>query len=251
MKIAAIAVLAFLLVLPSAAFAGDITVAAAANVQFTLEDLKAEFTRETGIGVKTVIGSSGKLTAQVENGAPFDVFLSADMKYPATLYKEGFSLRSPKVYAYGTLVLWTVKDLDLSQGVNALSEKGIKKIALANPDVAPYGREAVNALKFYKLYEPLQKEIVLGESIAQANQFISTGAADIGFTAKSVVLARDMKDKGKWIEIDPKSYKPIAQGVIVLKYADDHHSGEAHQFYDFLFSIPAREIFKKYGYNLP
>ncbi len=244
-------VLAFVSALPLAAFAGDITVAGAANVQFTLEDLKAEFTGETGIGVKTVIGSSGKLTSQVENGAPFDVFLSADMKYPAKLYKDGFSSQAPKVYAYGTLVLWTMKDMDLSKGVSVLSDPGIQKIALANPELAPYGRQAVNALKFYKLYDQLQKELVLGESIAQANQFITTGAADIGFTAESVVLSPNMKGKGKWIEVDPQSYQPIAQGVVVLRYGDQNNSKEAQEFFNFLFSAPAQEIFKKYGYKLP
>jgi len=243
-------VLVFLSGLPFAASARDITVAAAANVQFTLDDLKAEFTKETGIEVKTVIGSSGKLTSQIENGAPFDVFLSADMKYPATIYKEGFSLRSPKAYAYGVLVLWTMKDVNLSD-IGAVSGPGIEKIALANPEMAPYGRQAVNALKFYKLYDQLQKKLVFGESITQANQFIATGAADIGFTAESVVLAPNMKNKGKWIEVDPQSYQPIAQGVVVLRYAEQNHSQEAHEFYDFLFSAPAQEIFKKYGYKLP
>ena len=251
MKKMLLIVLVFLLAAPLAAAAGEITVAGAANVQFTLEDLKAEFTRETGIGVKTVIGSSGKLTSQIENGAPFDVFLSADTKYPAVLYKEGFSLRSPKVYAYGVLVLWTMKDLDLSQGLNVLNGPGIVKIAIADPALAPYGRQAVNALKFYKLYDAEKKKLVLGESISQANQFITTGAADIGFTAESVVLAPDMKGKGKWVEVDPHSYQPIAQGVIVLKYGDQTHSKEAREFYDFLFSSPAREIFKRYGYKLP
>jgi molybdate transport system substrate-binding protein len=251
MKKTFIFVLAFLLTLPLVSFAGEITVAGAANVQFTLDDLKAEFTKETGIDVKTVIGSSGKLTAQIENGAPFDIFLSADMKYPATLYKEGFSLRSPKAYAYGVLVLWTMKDMDLSKGVDILTNSSIGKIALANPEVAPYGRQAVNALKFYKLYDQLQKKIVLGESISQANQFITTQAADIGFTAKSVVLADNMKDKGKWVEVDPQSYEPIAQGVIVLRYAQKDHAKEASEFYEFLFSAPAQEIFKKYGYKLP
>ena len=241
----------FLLAMPLSAFASDITVAGAANVQFTLEELKSEFTKETGIGVKTVIGSSGKLTSQIENGAPFDVFLSADMKYPQTLYKEGFSLRSPKIYGYGVLVLWSMKDLDLSKGVNVLTDTSIQKIALANPEVAPYGREAINALKFYKLDGLLAKKLVLGESISQANQFITTGAADIGFTAKSVVLALNMKDKGKWVEVDPQSYQPIAQGMIVLKYGAENHAKEAQAFDDFLFSAPAQEIFKKYGYKLP
>jgi molybdate transport system substrate-binding protein len=241
----------FLFLLPLTSFAGDITVAGAANVQFTLDELKAEFTRETGIDVKTVIGSSGKLTSQIENGAPFDVFLSADMKYPATLYKEGFSLRSPKIYAYGVLVLWTMKDLDLSAGIGVLGSPGVQKIALADPQLAPYGREAVNALRFFKLYDQLKKELVLGESISQANQFITTGAADIGFTAESIVMAANMKGKGKWVEVDPHSYQPIAQGVIVLKYGQQMHSKEARAFYDFLFTLPAQEIFKKYGYKLP
>jgi len=251
MKNKIIAIVVILLIYPLAAMASEITVVGAANVQFTLDELKAEFTKETGIDVKTVIGSSGKLSAQIENGAPFDVFLSADMKYPSKLYTEGFSLRSPKVYAKGTLILWTMKNFDLRKGINILSDPKIQKIAIANPDLAPYGRQAINALKYYKLYEPLQKELVTAESISQANEFISTGAADIGFTAKSVVLAPSMKDKGQWIEVDSKAYEPIAQGVIVLKYGDDHHSKEAHEFYDFLFSVPAKEIFKKYGYQLP
>ena len=141
--------------------------------------------------------------------------------------------------------------MDLSAGIDVLSDPGIQKIALANPQLAPYGAEAVNALKFYKLYDQLQKELVLGESISQANQFITTGAADIGFTAESVVLAPNMKENGKWVEVDPLSYKPIAQGVVVLKYAEQNHPKEAQEFYDFLFTAPAHEILKKYGYKLP
>jgi molybdate transport system substrate-binding protein len=242
---------AFVLSISSAAFGAEITVAGAANVQFTLEDLKAEFTRQTGIAVTAVIGSSGKLTSQIENGAPFDVLLSADMKYPARLYKDGFSSQAPKVYAYGVLVLWTTKEIDLSKGMDVLTDPGIGKIALANPELAPYGCQAVNALRFYKLYDSLQKKLVFGESISQANQFITTQAADLGFTAKSVVLAPNMKGHGRWVEVPAESYEPISQGVIVLKYAQEHHSNEAREFYDFLFSPGAREIFKKYGYKLP
>jgi molybdate transport system substrate-binding protein len=237
--------------LPLTAFAADITVAAAANVQFAINDLKAEFARETGITVKTVIGSSGKLTAQVENGAPFDVFLSADMKYPQKLYKDGFSTSAPKVYTYGVLVLWTVKNLDLSQGINVLNDPKIQKIALADPELAPYGRQTVNTLKSYKLYDRLKKELVLAESISQASQFIATGAADIGFTAESIVLAPSMQGKGRWIEIPPQSYNPIAQGAVMLKYGQQNHGVSSRAFYDFLFSGPARKIFKKYGYSLP
>ncbi|MDE1919988.1 MAG: molybdate ABC transporter substrate-binding protein [Candidatus Omnitrophica bacterium] len=229
--------------------AGGITVAAAANLQFTLDDLKAQFTRETGIDVKTVIASSGKLTSQIANGAPFDVFLSADMKYPEAVFKEGLSLRPPKVYAYGVLVLWTMRNEDLSKGLGGLGEAGVKKIALADPRLAPYGRQAVNAMKYAHLYPGIIPKLVYGESIAQTNEFITTGAADVGFTAESIVLSPNMKGKGRWVEVDPRSYKPIAQGAVVLKYAP--HAPEAKKFYDFLFSAPARATFKKYGYSLP
>jgi molybdate transport system substrate-binding protein len=243
--------LIFLWMSPLAVYAAGITVAAAANLQFTLEDLKAEFTKETGINVKTVIASSGQLTAQAENGAPFDVFMSADMDYPDKLYQGGFTLQSPRVYAYGVLVLWTMKDLDLSQGMKVLKDAGIFAVAVADPKMAPYGREAVKALKFYDLYGALEKKLVFGENISQTNQFIVSGAADIGFTAKSAVLAQNTKDKGKWIEVDTQSYSPIAQSAVVLKYGEQNHMAEAHQFYDFLFSAPARAIFEKFGYNLP
>lgn len=230
--------------------ASQITVAAAANVQFTLEELKAEFTKETGIDVRAVIGSSGKLTTQIENGAPFDVFMSADMDYPKRIYADGMAVEEPRSYAYGALVLWTIKEIDLSKGVAGLSDPSFKKIAIASPKMAPYGRQSVNAMKFNHLYPAITSKLVYGESIAQTNQFIATGAADIGFTAKSVVLAPNMRNKGKWMDVDPQSYEPIAQGVIVLKYAQDKHAKEARAFLDFLFSPPAQEIFKKYGYHL-
>lgn len=251
MKKINIIVLVLFLALPISAFADEITIAAAANVQFALEDLKAEFTKETGIKVKSVIGASGNLTSQIENGAPFDVFLSADMKYPNRLFNDGLSVESPQAYAYGVLVLWTMKELDLSKGIDVLTENEIKKIALADPSVAPYGRQAVNAMKKHHFYPAISSKLVYGESISQANQFITTGAADIGFTAKSVVAASNMKDKGKWIEVDPQSYEPIAQGSIVLKYSRKNHFKEAKAFEDFIFTPPAQEIFKKYGYKIP
>ena len=232
------------------AWADEIMVAAAANLQFTLEEIKAAFEKETGINVKTIFGSSGKLTTQIENGAPFDVFMSADMDYPKRLYKDGIALDEPKVYAYGVLVLWTLKDVDLSKGVAGLADKSFGKIAIASPQAAPYGRQAVNAMKYFHLYPSTASNLVYGESISQVNQFITAQAADIGFTAKSVVLASNMKDKGKWVEVDPKSYEPIAQAAIVLKRAK-HNEQDTRRFYDFLFSPEAQEIFKKYGYTLP
>lgn len=235
----------------STSFADEITVAAAASVQYALEELKAEFEKDTGIKLKTIIGSSGKLTAQIEQGAPFEIFLSADMDYPQALYGKELTHNEPKVYAYGILVLWTLKDVDLSKGIVVLTDASVRKIALPTPKTAPYGRQAVHALKHYKLYERVSKRLVYGESIAQTSQFITTGASDIGFTAKSVVVAPPMSNQGKWIEVDQEAYEPIAQGAVILKYAERHHLPQVRRFYEFLFSEKAREIYQKYGYVAP
>ena len=252
MKIRSIALsVSFILFSSVYAFAGDLTVAVAANVQYTFEELKAEFQKETGIAVKQIIGSSGKFTTQIENGAPFDIFLSADMDYPQTLEKEGLTYNAPKIYAYGTLVLWTMNGVDLSKGIKVLSDPTVGKIAIASPKTAPYGRQAVNAVKYYDLYTKVNKKFVYGESVAQTNQFIMSKAADVGVTAKSIVLAPNMKDQGQWIEIEKAAYEPIAQGVVILKHARKGNLEDAKKFFGFLYSNEAGEIFKKYGYILP
>ncbi len=232
------------------AFASDIKVAAAANLQPVIPELIEVFKKETGITVKTIIGSSGKLVAQVENGAPFDVFMSADMKYPQALYKENLTTAAPKEYAQGILVLWTLKNMDLSKGVESINDLQVKKIAIANPQLAPYGREAINAIKFYKFYNDVKRKLVFGESISQTNDFIVSQSADIGFTSKSTVINPNLKEKGVWMEVPAESYRPIAQGVVVLNQAKKNDLAAAEKFYDFLFSSQAKEIFKKYGYNV-
>ena len=231
-------------------FAQEVTVAAAANLQAALEELKTTFENDVQIKLKTVIGSSGKLTAQIENGAPFDIFMSADMSYPETLFKEGLAMDRPQRYAYGVLVLWTLKPIVLSMGVELLPDPSIRKIAVADPRTAPYGREAVNVLKYYNLYPRVARKLVYGESIAQTNQFITTQAADIGFTSKSTVAAPGLKEKGTWAEIDPQSYNAIAQGAVILKHAQVSGAEPAQKFYNFLFSAKAKDIFKHYGYKV-
>lgn len=231
--------------------AAELTVAVAANVQYTFEELKTAFEQETGITVKTVIGSSGKFTAQIENGAPFDVFISADMEYPQTLEKEGLTYNSTKAYAFGTLVLWSLTGVNLSDGVAALKAGMVKKIALPNPKTAPYGRQAVNALKYYNIYVDVQPKLVYGETIAQANQFITTKAVDAGFTSKSTVLAPNMLGRGQWVEIDKEAYEPIEQGIVILKHAGNGNLADAQKLFDFMFTEKAKEIFVKYGYLVP
>jgi molybdate transport system substrate-binding protein len=226
-----------------------VSVAVAANVQFAMQQLKVQFEKETGIELDISIGSSGKFTTQIEQGAPFDVFVSADISYPTTLYKEGLTADSPKVYANGSLVLWTARtDIKPLADLKLLLTGNIKKIALANPKTAPYGVAAEEAMKYYKLYDSVQTKLVYGESIAQTNQYITTQSADIGFTAKSVVLADEMKGKGSWVDIDPKAYSPIAQAAVILKHGKDTNTDAAQKFYNFLYSADAKKILKHYGY---
>ena len=239
------------LVCVPAAHAAPLTVAVAANVQYAFDDLRAAFTKQTGISIKPIFGSSGKFTTQIQTGAPFDLFVSADMEYPEALHRAGLATSAPKIYAYGVLVLWSMKDIDLAKGLALLADNSIRKVALPNPQVAPYGREALRALQSAKLAEIVGPKLVYGESIGQASQYIYSSVVDAGFTAKSVVLSPEMQGKGKWIEVDPQLYTPIAQGVVILKQGQARHPKEAQLFYDFLFSDPARAIFTRYGYRLP
>ena len=227
-----------------------IIVATAANVQYVMKELKAEFEKESGKEIEIVVSSSGKLTAQIREGAPFDVFVSADTKYPDEIYKNGGSDVEPKIYAYGTLALWSLtipeKDLNLS----ILNSDKVKKIALPNPKLAPYGDAAIQALTKQNLFELIKNKIVYGESIAQAAQYITTGNVEAGFTALSVILAPEMKDKGHYSLVDSSLYNPIAQAALLLRHSENSPKKETSQkFYDFLYSPKAKTIFKKYGYK--
>lgn len=229
----------------------QITVAAAANVQYAMEEISSGFKKATGIDVKAVYGSSGKLTTQIRNGAPFDLLVSADMDHPDTLVKWGYATGKPRPYAYGKLVLWTVKKLDLEKGLAVLADTGVGKIAVADPKRAPYGRESIKALKHTGIHDAVAARLVFGESIAQVNQYVLLGTVDIGLTAKSIVLAPDLAGKGVWKEVDSAAYSPIAQGAVVCKYGTEHNPGQSARFLDYLYSPPARSILSKYGYVLP
>jgi len=224
-----------------------LVIATAANMQFAMEALVEAFTAETGIGCQAIISSSGKLTAQIKEGAPFDVFVSADMKYPAELFEAGFTLQQPKIYAYGQLVLWTHKGTSQPK-IQDLPQATIRHIALANPKTAPYGRAAMEVLTHYNLLEEVEDKLVYGESIAQTNQFILSEAAEVGFTAQSVVRSPRMKEEGQWITIPQDIYRPIAQGIVLLQ-GDRLHPG-AQAFYDFIWSAEARRILEAYGYQV-
>jgi molybdate transport system substrate-binding protein len=226
-------------------------VAVAANMQYVFHDLAKEFQKQTGNDVQGVFNSSGKLVNQITNGAPFDMFLSADMEYPMALYEKKLAIEAPKIYAYGAIVLWTMKETDLRNWQTLLKKEGLGKVAIANPKTAPYGRETMRILQFYKLDQVLNSKLVFGESISQTNQYIFSGAVDFGFTAKSVVLAKEMQGKGTWIEMPESSYSKIAQGAVILEHGKKHFPKIVKQFDQFLSSQSAQAIFLSYGYTLP
>lgn len=239
-----------LLAIAGPACAESLTVAVAANVKYAFDDLQDAFRKESGIDIKPIFSSSGKITAQVKSGAPYDVFLSADMEYPEALHRDGFAA-APRIYGYGSLVVWSMNDYDLKNWPALMGSASVNKIAIPNPKLAPYGREAVKALRHLKVYETVEAKLVYGESIAQTNQYIHSRAAEIGFTAKSVVVSPEMKGQGKWVDVPKDAYEPIAQGVVILKHGRETNAAAAAKFYDFLASARARAIFLQYGYLLP
>jgi molybdate transport system substrate-binding protein len=251
MKRTRIVLAALLFFISPLSSADTLTVAVAANVQYAFDDLQVAFRKETGHELKPVYNSSGKFAAQIMHGAPFDVFLSADMEYPERLHKEGFATAAPQVYAYGALVLWTLKDLDLGNWQSVLASQAVGKIAVANPKTAPYGRETIKALAYFKMDEALKNKLVFGESISQTNQYIHSKAADAGFTAKSVVVSPEMQGQGKWIDLPKPSYQPIAQGIVVLRHGQQTNPKVAQRFHDFVLSAKSRAILERYGYLLP
>ncbi len=222
-----------------------LTIAVASNMQYAIEDITDAFERQFGYQCEVIISSSGKLSAQIREGAPFDLLVAADMKYPQMLYQQGLTRTEPKVYAYGRLVLWST-GVDFTPSFDALLSTRVKHIAMANPQLAPYGQAAMEIMEHYQVMDRVSEKLVYGESISQVNQFVISGAAEAGFTAKSVVLSKAMKDQGEWIEIDHRFHQPIAQGIVIL---NTENKVPAKHFYDFLLSPEGQQILQKYGYE--
>lgn len=244
------AVLAILLSLVAAS-ASEIKIAVAANVSYAIEPLKKAFHElHPNTKIEVILGSSGKLTAQIKNGAPYELFMSANMKYPEALYEEGIAVTEPVVYAQGTLAYLSVKQQDFTKGMDLLKNGNIEKIAIANPKTAPYGAAAKEALKSANLYEVLKDKLVHGESISQTVTYATT-AADIGFIAKSSLFSPQMahfKKGVNWFEVDERLYTPIDQGMVILKKGEGNV--EVKAFYEFMLSEKAREILKSFGYRV-
>lgn len=231
----------------------EITVAAAADLSSALKEVGKAFEKASGVKVKLSFGASGALTQQIHNGAPFDVFFSADMDYPRQLAASGDADgASLYPYAVGKLVLWVPADsaLDVEHtGMKALLDPSVKKIAIANPQHAPYGRAAVDALKHAGLYDQIADRLVLGENISQAAQFVESGNAQAGFVALAHAMAPAMTGKGKYWEVPADYYSPLVQGAIVLSHSQ--HKKEAGQFLNYIKTKEAAAVFQKYGFTLP
>src|SRR6185312_6566377 len=170
-----------------------------------------------GIEIEPIVGSSGNLSTQIKNGAPFDIFLSADMTFPDGLFKDGFATKAPEVYAYGSLVICSTQNIGFENWERVLLTARIHKIAIANPKIAPYGKAAQEALTKKGIWNEVQPKLVFGESIAQVNTYITTSVTDVGFTTQSFIKDSEGKTKLYWLAIDPKSYAPIKQGMVIIK----------------------------------
>ncbi|GAA4929748.1 molybdate ABC transporter substrate-binding protein [Mucilaginibacter defluvii] len=240
--------LLMLVALSLIAMAQDVKIAAAANLQSVIKPLAAEFKKQTGITVTAIHGASGKLTAQSMNGAPYDIFLSADVAFTQTLYNKGYSINKPMVYALGSLILCSQRPFDTKRWKKWLTDKSTQKIAIANPSTAPYGKAAIQVLKADALLTTLKPRLVYGESIAQVNTYITTGVVSVGFTTEALIRDPQLKTKLYWLKMDNNNYSPIKQAMVLLK-AGKNKAG-AQKFYEFLLSPAAKRIFKQYGYQV-
>jgi molybdate transport system substrate-binding protein len=246
-----LAITAWLSWAPSAD-AGELTVAAAADLNYAFKDLVAEFERQTGEHVKLSLGSSGNFYSQIANGAPFDLYFSADIGYPKKLIDEGLAVpNSLYQYATGRIVLWVPKGskLDATRGMDVLLDPSIKKIAIANPKHAPYGRAAVAAMEHFKVYDRVKEKLVLGENVSQAAQFAQSGAADIGIIALSLALAPPVQAVGTYWLIPQEAHPRIDQGAAIVKSSKNQDGGK--KFLEFLQAPAARAVMKRYGFLLP
>ena len=229
----------------------EIRVAAAADLKFAMDELSEKFEKQTGMKVSVTYGSSGNFFSQLQNGAPFDLFFSADMEYPKKLESAG--LLEPQTlyeYAIGRIVIWTPADAKVDvtkEGWKSLLDASVAKIAIANPEHAPYGRAAVAALQKAGIYESVKAKLVYGDNISQAAQFVQSGNAQAGIVAKSLAVSPAMRDGKRW-EIPADMHPALEQGAVILK--DAKNKDAARAFLEFVKSPSGRAILSKYGFEV-
>jgi molybdate transport system substrate-binding protein len=225
-------------------------IAAAADLRFALDSIISIFKAKNPGKIDAIYGSSGKLFEQISNGAPFDLFFSADIAYPIRLRKLGMASSEIHPYGIGRLVLWSKKMDPNQKQMKTLQDPAIRKVAIANPSHAPYGEKSVESLTHYGLYPGIEKKLVYGENVSQAAQFITSGAADIGLVALSLALSPNMiKQKGKYYLIPEESHQQLLQGAVLTKFGQDNKI--ASQFLAFVKSDQAIDILKHFGFMQP
>ena len=231
--------------------AQTLRVAAAADLQFAMGDLASRFEKQSGTKVAVTYGSSGNFRTQIQNGAPFDLFFSADTQYPQQLIASGFAdAQSLTVYAHGHLVFWAPPGMNLrlaERGFAALKDARVQKIAVANPEHAPYGRAAIAALQQAGIYEEVKGKLVFGENISQAAQFGQSGSAQVGILALSLTFAESMKSGERW-EI-PEDLYPVMEQAAVIIHASPNKAA-AQSFLDFVKGYEGRSVLSQYGLTL-
>lgn len=242
---------ALIFVLSFPLFAADrIVVAAAADLKFALDEIVTGFRQmHPADSIETVYGSSGKFHMQIQQGAPFDLFFSADIKYPQQLAKEGLAASDVRPYALGRIVLWSRSRNVSTMSLADLADPSIRKIAIANPRHAPYGQRAEEALRALGLWDKVESRLVMGENVAQAAQFVQTGNAEVGIIALALALNKELAEKGGYALIDDKLHQPLEQGFIVTRRAAANPL--AKRFADYMGSPKARQVMVKYGFALP
>lgn len=227
-----------------------ITIAAAADLKFAMDEILAEFKKtDPESMVDVVYGSSGKAYTQIIQGAPYDMFFCADIDYPRELHRKGLSASDVKTYAWGKIVLWSATPDNLMLTESYLTDNSIHRIAIANPIHAPYGERAREALKSLGLWDVIKKKLVYGENVMQAAQFVTSGNAQIGIIALSVALNQELVKKGHFLEIPDTLFTPLEQGYIITRRAAEKKS--VARLADFMEDSSARAILKKYGFILP
>jgi molybdate transport system substrate-binding protein len=227
--------------------AQTVKIAAASNLRYALEEIKTKYSElHPKVTISLNFGSSGTLFQQISNGADYDIFMAADKIFPDKLKAQGIVSGDVKTYAFGKLVLWS-NTLDVSKGLEILSDKSVVRVAIANPELAPYGERSVQCLKYYKLYEKMKDKIVFADNIAQAAQFARTGNAEVAFIAVALAMTPEMK--GTYFVLDTKSYNPVEQAMVLLK--GRQNNAEASKFMNFVLSNECKPVFEKYGYLPP
>jgi len=250
---ALLACLAILLLPAPAAAQPPATVAAASDLRFALDEVITAYERETSLRVRVTYGSSGDIARQIEQGAPFELFMSADESFVARLASKGLTVNAGALYGNGRLVVFAATgsrvqvDEQLADVGRAARDGRLRKLAIANPEHAPYGRAAREALESLRLWQAVERKLVFGENVSQAAQFAASGSAEAGIFALSLAISPGLAGKGRYVVLPARLHRPLRQRMVLLKRA----SAAARRFYDFLQQPAARSILQRYGFEVP